>query len=308
MNGPDDGAVPRVSVIIPHLNTPALLARCLRSVTAQQLDRGHAEIIVVDNGSSISLDAVRAEFPGVNFLLEPEPGPGLARNRGALVAAAPVLAFIDADCRASPQWLQAAVDAVEPDLESAVVGGDIRIDYADPERLTAVEAFETVFGFRQKMYIEQQGFSVTANLATSPQVWRAIGPFGGIDIAEDREWGRRGKALGYPTRFDAQMLVYHPARDDFAALVRKWQRLIQHDYNEHIAARRPLWRWYAKAVALIASVPVHGAQLMASPRLSGLPARFAGLGVLARHRLFRAREMLKAATAPGGNGSAGWNR
>ena len=42
--------LPRVSVIIPHLNTPELLVRCLQSVAGQRIDYGWFEIIVVDNG------------------------------------------------------------------------------------------------------------------------------------------------------------------------------------------------------------------------------------------------------------------
>ncbi len=298
---------PRVSVIVPHLNTPDLLTRCLASIVAQQLDYGHSEILIVDNGSTVPLGGVRAEFPQVQWLLEPQPGPGLARNRGALAAAAPVLTFIDADCRAAPGWLQAAVDAVHTDPNHPI-GGDIRIDLASPPHMTPFEAFETVFGFRQQMYIESHGFSVTANLAMTPAMWRAVGPFGGIDIAEDREWGRRSRALGHPTRFVPTMLVFHPARDDFDALARKWQRLIQHDYNEHRAAGRPTWRWYAKALALIASAPLHATQIFRSPRLSGTGPRVAATRILFAHRWFRLTEMLRVAGSPQGSGASTWNR
>lgn len=297
-------AAPRVSVIIPHLNTPEALARCLASVTAQTLDQGRAEIIVVDNGSRVPLDSVKAAFPAIAWLAEPEPGPGPARNRGIATAGATTLAFIDADCRAAPGWLQAAVDSVAKDPQRAVVGGDIRIDFADPARLTGIEAYEAVFGFRQKMYIEDKRFSVTANLAMARSVHAAVGPFAGIALAEDLDWGQRAHAAGYPTRYVPEMLVWHPARPTLQALEAKWKRHIRHDWNDF---RGPRWRWQARAAAVLLSIPVEAPKLLLSDRLSGLGNRLRGIGVLAHIRLFRAAEMLRVMRATSDDADY-WNR
>ncbi len=296
---------PRVTVVIPHLNTPEALRRCLASVTAQRLDHGRFEVIVVDNGSAMSLATLAAAFPDVRFLAEPAPGPGPARNRGSAAAQAAILAFIDADCRAAPGWLQAAVDAVEAAPETAIVGGDIRIDFAEPARATGIEAYEAVFGFRQKLYIEIKNFSVTANLAMAAAVFARVGPFAGIDTAEDLDWGQRAHAMGLATRYLPDMRVYHPARPDFAALARKWQRHIGHDWRARRGAR---WRWPARAVALVASVPFEAGKLMFSERISGAGNRLRGLAVLARVRWFRACEMLRVMAAPASEEIIVWNR
>ncbi len=302
-----DDETPVASVVIPHLNTTDLLARCLGSVITQDLRAGRFEVIVVDNGSTVPLAAVQAEFPTVRFLVEPAPGPGLARNTGAAAAAAPILAFIDADCRAAPGWLQAAVDAVATDPDRTVVGGDIRIEAADPARMSGVEAFETVFGFRQRWYIESKHFSVTANLAMGKAVLAAVGPFGGIDKAEDLDWGQRAFAKGYVTRFEPDMKVWHPARPDFDSMARKWQRLIDHERRAYAAGGRGEWRWRLRAAAMAASVPVEALKIIASPRLPDAATRLRGIGALARVRWFRATEMLRAARS-GHAGAAVWNR
>lgn len=302
-----DDETPVASVVIPHLNTPDLLARCLASVTAQELRCGRFEVIVVDNGSTVSLGAVQAEFPAVRFLVEPAPGPGLARNKGAAAAAASILAFIDADCRAAPGWLQAAVDAVTVDPDRTVVGGDIRIETVDPTRMSGVEAFETVFGFRQRWYIETKHFSVTANLAMGKAVLAAVGPFAGIDKAEDLDWGQRGFAKGYVTRFEPNMGIWHPARPDFDSMARKWQRLIDHERRAHAAAGHGEWRWRLRAAAMAASIPAEALKIVASSRLPDTATRLRGIGALARIRWFRATEMLRAART-GNTGAAAWNR
>ena len=300
---------PRATVIIPHLNTPDLLARCLASVTAQVLDHGFFDVIVVDNGSQIAPAAVAAQFMTVMFLIEPGPGPGLARNRGVKAARAPVLVFIDADCRAEAGWLQAAVEAVEADPDRAIVGGEVFIETRDADCFTPVEAYERVFGFRQKMYIEKRHFSVTANLAMAACVAPIIGPFRGIDTAEDVEWGQRAHGMGYATRFNPAMRVWHPARADFAALARKWQRHIHHFHHEHTIKGRPEWKWQAQSALMVASVVPDTARAMVSDRVHGLGNRWRAVTMLTRTRLFRAREILKVARAPvGGSGAEFWNR
>jgi glycosyltransferase involved in cell wall biosynthesis len=297
---------PRVSVIIPHFNMPDALARCLASVKSQALE-GAVEIIVVDNGSRQMPTDVVAAHPGVILLSEATPGPGPARNAGVAVARGPVLAFIDADCRAGDGWLKAAVEAVEAGGPRAVVGGDVRIDFVDPDHLTPVEAFEAVFAYRQRMYIEKQGFSGTGNLAMHCNVYEAVGPFAGIGIAEDRDWGHRASAAGYHPVYVPAMRIYHPARTDVASLTVKWRRHVAHDWAEHRAAGRPLWRWLLKAALMPASVIVDGGRLLSSDRLSGLANKVSGLAVLAQIRLLRCSEMLRVIGATGEDAATHWH-
>ena len=295
-----------MSVIIPHFNMPDALARCLASVAAQAFDGG-VEIIVVDNGSRITPEAVLARYPQVRYLVDPTPGPGPARNTGVAAARAPVLAFIDADCRAGDGWLHAAVSAVEAAGTRGVVGGDVCIDFADPAHLTPVEAYEAVFAYRQRLYIERQGFSGTGNLAMHRDVHAAVGPFAGIGVAEDRDWGRRATAAGYRPVYVPAMRIYHPARPDLASLKIKWQRHVAHDWAEHRAAGKPLLAWVAKALAMPVSVVVDAVRLLMSPRLAGLPNRVRGIAVLARVRLLRGAEMLRVISAHGENAATHWH-
>lgn len=301
-----DGPAPRASVIIPHYQMPDALRHCLDSVIVQTLDRGDIEIIVVDNNSRRFPDDVAADYPRVRFLREPTPGPGLARNTGVVAARANVLVFIDADCWAESGWLQAAIDAVEPDPARNVVGGDVRIGFGEPKRLTPLEAYEAVFAYRQRFYIEKRRFSGTGNLAMGRPVYDAVGPFAGINTAEDQDWGRRAFAAGYVTRYVPAMRIYHPARTTMDELQRKWLRHISHELHDHRAVARPMWRWALTAGAVALSIPVHGVRMFTSDRLHGLSNRLAGLGVLARIRIFRAVEMLRAARSPQISGGHFW--
>lgn len=297
---------PRASVIIPHFNMPGPLETCLASVTTQQL-AGDFEVIVVDNGSRVTPDRVLAAYPEVRSLSEAAPGPGPARNAGVKAARASILVFIDADCWAETGWLSAAVTAVEAQGNRGVVGGDVQIGFVDPNNLSGVEAYEAVFAYRQRMYIEKLGFSGTGNLAMHRDVYDAVGPFAGIDIAEDMDWGRRATAAGFAPCWAPGMRIYHPARPDLASLRVKWQRHIAHAWTEHRKSGRPLWAWVAKAIALPASTPVDALKLLLAPRLGGLRNRLRGLSILAQVRLMRGTEMLRVIRAADETAATHWH-
>ena len=63
---------PRISVIIPHLNQPEHLRRCLASLAAQNYPRERFEVIAVDNGSAEPPTAALDELPGVRLEQEPQ--------------------------------------------------------------------------------------------------------------------------------------------------------------------------------------------------------------------------------------------
>jgi GT2 family glycosyltransferase len=298
---------PIATIIIPHLNQQDALIRCLTSLEAQDFAGGTIEIIVVDNGSRQPLDAVKQRFPKVRFLEQSEPGPGLARNTGVAAANAEILLFIDADCRAHPDWIASAIKALTAPSAPAIIGGDVQIDIVDSARLTALEGYESVFGYRQSRYISREGFSGTGNLAMTGTIFDAVGPFGGIGIAEDRDWGQRAKKLGYRTYYVPEMVVYHPARKSFDELTEKWRRHIAHDLAKHLGEGGSAFGWRVRALAMIASIVPHSVTVLRSARLSGFGNRLSATGLLARIRWFRCTEMLRQASATG-DGASAWNR
>ena len=293
-----------VSIIIPHLNQHDALLRCLASVCDQP---NVSEIIVVDNGSRSGLDGVRLIYPDVRILHEPTPGPGPARNLGATCAHGDVLAFIDADCRAEKDWIAEALWALARPEASGVIGGDVRIDVADPKRLTPLEAYESVFAYRQKMYIERDHYSGTGNLVVRRDVLQKVGPFGGIGMAEDADWGKRAAALGHSAIYAPAMIVYHPARKGYAEIDSKWRRHIAHDRGLLAqGVMRPL-HWELRRWMLLVSWLPDSLKLATSRRLSGFGNRLRGVRALIHTRVFRFREM-GAPAAREVTGAEAWNR
>src|SRR5213593_4845830 len=97
------------AVVIPTYDRPAELRRCLDSLAAQNYPRDRFEVIVVDDGSPTPAEEVVSCYdPSLNLTLrrQARAGPAAARNVGATAARSRFLAFLDDDCRASPDWLQ----------------------------------------------------------------------------------------------------------------------------------------------------------------------------------------------------------
>lgn len=282
---------PRLSIVIPHLNEPEDLRRCLLSLEAQRNDGIPFEIIVADNGSTKRPEAVCAAFTDVRLETETIPGPGPARNKGAAAARAEMLAFIDADCVAEAGWVRAIVDFFDRHPETDFLGGDIRILPANPDRLTSIEAYESVYSYRAQRYVEEYGFAATGNMAVRAQVFQVAGPFGGIGSMEDTEWGQRATARGFRIAYLPQALVRTPSCKSFAELARRWDRHVAHEFRNVKESGKGLLRWMISGAIIAASPAGEAIRLMRTDRLSGLRERWAAFTCLTRVRLYRARRM-----------------
>ena len=101
---------PQVTIAIPTMRRAASLKRAVDSVLSQTgVDLDTIEILVVDNdpdASARDLIATYASCPvTVVYGHEPEPGVANARNLILEMARAPLIAFLDDDQSASPDWL-----------------------------------------------------------------------------------------------------------------------------------------------------------------------------------------------------------
>lgn len=218
---------PTVSVIIPHYNDLEGLKNCLDLLSRQTLSRDKFEVIVIDNNSSCGLDAVRAIAKDVAKVIQAvEQGAAAARNAGVAIARGTILAFIDSDCRPATNWLENGARAV---ATADIVGGRVNTAPADQNQLTPVEAFELIFAFKNSVYVNKVGFSVTANLFVKRGVFDAVGKFR-PGLSEDKDWGLRAKDLGYRIEYKDDVVVAHPARESWPDLAKKWRRLTQEEY------------------------------------------------------------------------------
>lgn len=133
----DSSSLPTVSVVVPVYNGAMTIATCLESLLAQTYPADRYEIIVIENGSTDETTAVVERYP-VRLLHNTVRGPAAARNRGIQASQADLIAFTDADCIVTPNWLAELVKPFQ-DTTVGAVGGDIQ-PYRHSDR-TDVELF-----------------------------------------------------------------------------------------------------------------------------------------------------------------------
>ncbi|HTP64509.1 MAG TPA: mycofactocin biosynthesis glycosyltransferase MftF [Geobacteraceae bacterium] len=115
--------LPFVSIIIPVMDRAEELGRCLDSIAKLRYPKENLELIVVDDGSRDNSKEVAASYGAV--VLDSGgtgTGPAAARNCGFRAARGELLAFIDSDCIASPEWLEELVGLFEDPVVAAVGG------------------------------------------------------------------------------------------------------------------------------------------------------------------------------------------
>ena len=277
---------PAYAVIIPHYNDVVRLTGCLSALTAQDIQ--DVEILVADNGSTDSLDGVKAAFPQVRFVTETEKGAGPARNRGVAETTAPWLLFIDSDCVPAPDWLDVGRAIARP---GTVTGGRVDVFDETPPPRSGAEAFEAVFAFHMRVYLDKKAFLGAGNLVVSRAVFEDTGPFRPA-VSEDVEWSQRAASRGYLLAYEHRFAVAHPSRSDWPALKRKWRRLASEGFR--LSGGGPGGRiiWTLKALAMPASIVLHIPRVLRHPALSG-GDKGRALVTLVRLRMMRMGWMLR---------------
>lgn len=116
---------PKISAIICTHNREQYLGAAIDSLLQQ--DCSDFEAIVVDNASSDRTADIVAARQDVKYVFEPVTGLSVARNTGARVAGGEILAYLDDDAVASPQWLRVLYEAYQSNQKLAVAGGKVTL-------------------------------------------------------------------------------------------------------------------------------------------------------------------------------------
>lgn len=276
--------VPRVSVIIPHYRDLRGLRRCLEALARQTIPPDDFEVIVADNNSPEGPEKIREVACGrATVIVVKEKGAGPARNGGVAVARGHVLAFIDSDCVAEPEWLAEGLAAL-PSYD--FIGGRVTVLLEEPELVTGAEAFERVFAFDFRTYITRKGFTGAGNLFCTADVFRRVGGFRS-GVSEDVEWSLRATAMGLRLGYAPKAIVGHPARRNWSELRGKWQRVSAETYGLYRQRSHGKAKFLLRSLAVPFSAFVHVPKVLFSDQLTGPQQRMSALGMLFKIRFWR---------------------
>lgn len=214
---------PCISILIPSRNRAAQLERCLRSLLALDYPAHVLEIVVVDDASTDGTRAMLQRFieetaiHGWTIRLishASQQGVGNGRNTAAQAASHALLAYIDSDCVASPNWLKELVPAFQ-DARTAAVGGMLRAY----DRTTMLGRYEDVrsslfMGVRPQEARPEGPLTYVpaANLLVRRAAWQQLEGFAPLNFGEDVDFCRRLLAAGYRVHYLPYGAVYHDYR------------------------------------------------------------------------------------------------
>lgn len=228
-----------VSVVIPARNAEHTIAACIGSVLA--CDPRPVEVIVVDDVSDDATAEVAAAAGAVVVRSLAHLGPGGARNVGARRALGTLVAFTDADCEVTPDWLASLLSVLDAGVVGATGG------YLEPSSGSAVPWFmHANITFTQGRAGRLVATPISSNLLVRREEFLRCGGFPETRSADGGpEWGCEDFELGHRMRTAF-------ARD-FAWVTPSG---VRHAY-------RPTWRgywrqqaWYCRALTVaMASEP-----------------------------------------------------
>ncbi len=155
-----------VSIVIPTLNRPELLKRCLSHLIPYVSAHPECSIIVSDNGNASETREGLAEYLGVVRVVQgPRTSPAANRNCGAAHSIGDLLIFLDDDCIPDPNLIAAYQDAVLNNPEIGVFEGRITAEgtetgFADtaPSNERGGYLWSCNFGIRRELFINLGGF------------------------------------------------------------------------------------------------------------------------------------------------------
>lgn len=277
------GPHPNVSIVIPSYNRARELERCIRSLLALTYPLNLLEIVVVDDASTDNtqriLCTLTEELAHSRLMLhvirhEQQRGVAMARNSGTQIATHDIIAYIDSDCVASPNWLTDLIPYLQ-DTQIAMIGGEIR----SYDCTTNIGRYEDM---RSSLYmgariqqVRREGpltYLPTANLLIRKTAWQELHGFAPLTQGEDVDFCRRLLATN-------AHILYVP------------HGTIYHDYRKGIQAFLAIRAAYATSEASLLKQHPHERRVLLLPPEQ---APFAGLLIGALCGLFRSRTSLIA--------------
>ena len=215
--------LPDISIIIPVKDRADELKCCLTSLANLNYPQEKLQVIVVDDGSSDDSPLVARQFQAV---LAPSGGtgrgPAAARNVGASLARGEILAFIDSDCTASPEWLNELIPAFNNPVLAAVGG---QVDGMCTE--SAVDRYESIMSSLSLGARERTGSSgsdtfylPSCNLLVRLAAFRSAGGFKDeMHVGEDVDLTWRLRDKGWAIMYLPAGNVLHKHRSSIRSFM-----------------------------------------------------------------------------------------
>jgi GT2 family glycosyltransferase len=223
---------PKISVVVATYNSAQTLEGCLSSL--QNLTYPDYEIIVVNDGSTDGSQDIIDRYP-FRTITTANQGVSAARNEGLYAAKGDIVAYIDSDAKADPDWLTYLATTF---LESrvAAVGGPNFLPEVD--NWIAHCVYRSPGGPTQVMMDDQSAEHIPGcNMAFWKLALEEIGGFdpGFTKAGDDVDICWRLLERGYKIGFSPSAVVWHHRRQSVKAY---WRQQVGYGDAEALLERK----------------------------------------------------------------------
>jgi glycosyltransferase involved in cell wall biosynthesis len=232
-------ASPFISVIICAFSMKRYseTVKCINSVLINEYK--NFEMIIVIDGNEKLKQKIESEFKAINNILivdnKKNEGPSVSRNRGVELAKGEIVAFIDDDAFAAPDWLETIVKNFYKDPEISALGGKLIPVYENGARKLPEELLWIV-GCTYKGHPIKKQFVrnvISANMAVKREVFKEV-QF--EKMFDGRNWKMEDTLFGIrlfmkkknAILYDPVMVVYHNVSKERT----KMNYILQRSYSE----------------------------------------------------------------------------
>lgn len=210
---------PTISIIIAIYNRERELFELLTSLS-KQTDKDF-EVIIVDDGSLISLDKIITFFDNllsIQFYRKTNSGPGLTRNYGAKRAKNNWLVFLDSDVIVEENYIAEVKKHISSSDSDAFGGADKAhkgFNLMQKAISYAMTSLFTTGGIRGNKNSMSKFQPRSFNMGIKKSVFEKVGGFSEMRVGEDPDLSMTLWEKGYKTEFFDRIAVYHKRRTNF---------------------------------------------------------------------------------------------
>lgn len=259
----------RVTAAIPCYNGGDYVGRTIESLLTQS--RPADQILVIDDGSTDGSAEIVHRYPVRLVQHEQNKGLSAARNTAIAAATGDILAFIDVDALADPDWLKVLLGGYDDSRVGGVGGQGIESNiHSLADRWRKVHASQG-HGDAPRDVEFLYGLCMSFRLSALREV-------GGFNAAfrtngEDIDVGLRLGAAGFRLRYLPGAKVYHQRTDDELSLTRTMEAWCVAAYHAKCVNQHQPWRVFAGTLRRIVVDPCSDLLFERDPVLARLSWR-----------------------------------
>ena len=223
--GDVNAGTPAITVAVCTHNRYDVLPEALASLQSQSVASDAIEILIIDNSTDKTAQeehwASHTVPANGQLVFDSVPGLSRARNTALRQAKGPVIAFMDDDAVAVPEWCESLIRAFEGWSDAGIIGGPVEpIWPSDPPTWLHKwqRGFLTIVDYGDEpRQLDEKEWLAGTNIAFRTSALREIGGFNealgriGQSLLSNEELAvsTKLKALGYATYYEPGARVLH---------------------------------------------------------------------------------------------------